>query len=198
MARISGVFVKNAKRRCSLETMLSFTEKYHKEVVPALKERFSLKNHLAVPRVTKVVVNMGVGRIFREEKALAEAKEVLRLVTGQEPATRKARKAIAIFKTRIGSPIGLQVTLRGKRMADFLDRLIHVALPRTRDFGGIPSTSVGERGDLTIGIREHIVFPETADIAVRQMYSLEVTVVTTAEKREEGMALLKTLGFPLR
>lgn len=178
--------------------MLSFLERYREEAIPVLKERFTLKNDSAVPRVTKVVVNMGVGRIFREEKALAEAKEVLRLITAQEPATRKARKAIAAFKTRIGSPVGLQVTLRGKRMADFLDRLIHVALPRTRDFAGIPSSSVGERGDLTLGIREHIVFPETADVAVRNMYGFAVTVATTAEKHEEGVVLLKALGFPLR
>lgn len=178
--------------------MLSFSEKYRTEVVPLLREHFALKNDLAVPRIAKVVANMGVGRIFREEKALAEAKEILRLATAQEPATRTARIAIAAFKTRIGSPVGLKVTLRGKRMADFLDRLIHIALPRTRDFGGIPSVSVGKRGDLTIGIREHIVFPETADVAVRQMYGLEVTVVTTAEKREEGLALFKALGFPIR
>jgi large subunit ribosomal protein L5 len=176
--------------------MLSFIEKYRKEAIPLLKSQFAFKNDLAVPRVAKIVVNMGVGRIFREEKALAEAKEVLRLVTAQEPATRKARIAIAAFKTRVGSPVGLMATLRGKRMADFLDRLIHIALPRTRDFGGIPSRSVGEKGDLTIGIREHIVFPETADVTVRQMYGLEVTVVTTAETREAGTALLKALGFP--
>lgn len=178
--------------------MLSFHDRYRKEVVLALKNQFSWQNPHQVPCVLKATVNMGVGRIFHDENLLKEAREVLRLVTGQEPATRKARTAIAGYKTRVGSPIGLAVTLRGKRLGDFLDRLAHVALARTRDFRGIPQESFDERGNLTLGIREHIVFPETAELAVRQMYGLAVTVATTARNRGEGVALLKALGFPIQ
>lgn len=178
--------------------MPPFKEKYHKEVIPALKERLGYVNSLAVPRVTKVVVAMGVGRIFRDDKLAKEAREVLRAVTGQEPAARKARVAIASFKTRVGSPVGLQVTLRRARMADFLDRLIHVALPRTRDFRGLSESAFDEKGNLTVGVKEHIVFPETAELPASHIYGFGVTVITNAHTREEGMALMKALGFPIQ
>lgn len=163
----------------------------------SFREKGSRKD-LAAPRLGKAVVSMGVGRIFRDEKAIKEAREVLRAVTGQEPATRKARTAIAGFKTRVGSPIGLIVTLRGKRMADFLDRLVHIALPRTRDFHGIEVRAFDGKGNLTIGIKEHIVFPETTELPAAALHGMGVTITTTARTREEGIALFKALGLPIR
>ncbi|MDZ4295884.1 MAG: 50S ribosomal protein L5 [Patescibacteria group bacterium] len=178
--------------------MLSFREKYIKEVVPALSREFSVPNVFMLPRVVKVTVNMGIGRIFKDDKLVDEAREILRRVTGQQPAVRTARTAIAGFKTRIGSPVGLKVTLRGKRMHDFLDRLIHVALARTRDFRGIALRAVDANGNLTIGIKEHIIFPETTEFATRQMYGMEVTVTTTGHDRVFRIAMLRAMGFPLQ
>ncbi len=162
-----------------------------------MQAKFGYKNVMAVPRIEKVVVNCGVGR-FREEKEREEIQKFLALITGQKPAPREARKAIASFKTRQGLVVGYQVTLRGKRMWDFLSRLINIALPRTRDFQGIPEKSFDPKGNLTIGIKEHIVFPEIIGEDYRFLFGLEVTVVTTAKKREEGIELLKLLGFPIR
>lgn len=172
-------------------------EKYKKEVVPAMMAKFGYKNVMAVPRIGKVVVNVGVGRI-RDEKQHEEIRKYIALITGQKPAPRPAKKAIASFKTRKGLIVGYQVTLRGKRMWDFLSRLINIALPRTRDFRGIDSKSFDPKGNLTIGIKEHIVFPEITGEDYRFLFGLEVTVVTTAKKREEGAELLKLLGFPIK
>lgn len=171
-------------------------EKYRKEVVPALRERFSLKNIMAVPRIEKVIVHTGVGKL-RDEKDHAEIKKFLALIAAQQPNGRIAKKAIAGFKTRKGLVIGYQVTLRGRRAYDFLSRLIAIALPRTRDFRGIPESACDERGNLTIGIKEHIVFPEMIGADYRLLFGMEVTVVTTAKMREQGVALLKMMGFPL-
>lgn len=177
--------------------MLTLQEKYKKEVVPALRARFGYKNVMAVPRVEKVVVNAGVGR-FREEKQQEEIQKYIMLITGQKAVRRGARQAIASFKTRRGLTVGYQITLRGKRMYDFLSRLINVALPRTRDFRGIEIKSFDPRGNLTIGIKEHIVFPEMIGEDYRFLFGFEVTVVTTAKKKEEGIELLKLMGFPIK
>ena len=171
--------------------------KYQKAVIPAMQRQFGYRHAMAVPRVRKVVVNAGVGRI-RDEKQQEAVRRALALITGQKPAPRPAKKAIAAFKTRRGLVVGYCITLRGGRMWDFLERLIAIALPRQRDFRGIPSTSFDRRGNLTIGFREHIVFPEMTGEEVPFIFGLEVTVVTTARKREEGMALLKMLGFPIK
>lgn len=162
-----------------------------------MRKAFGYTNALAVPRVTKVVVNAGVGRI-RDDKELAAARRALAFITGQQPAARPARQAIAAFKTRRGLTVGYQVTLRGRRMWDFLLRLVAVAIPRQRDFHGIASTSFDPRGNLTIGVREHIVFPEMIGEEAPLIFGLEVTVATSAKRREEGIALLKALGFPIK
>ena len=152
---------------------------------------------MAVPKVVKVVVGSGVGRL-REDKQLEEIKKYLSAITGQIPSGRLAKKAIASFKTRIGLLVGYQVTLRGKRMYDFLSRLINVALPRTRDFKGIEVKSFDSKGNLTLGIKEHIVFPEMIGEDYRFLFGFEVTMVTTARSREEGIELIKLMGIPLQ
>ncbi|TSD05020.1 MAG: large subunit ribosomal protein L5 [Parcubacteria group bacterium Greene0714_36] len=176
--------------------VMNLEEKYRKEVMPALRNEFALKNVMAIPRLEKAIVHTGVGKI-REDKDQQEIRKFLTLITGQKPAARVAKKAIAAFKTRRGLVIGYQVTLRGKRMYDFLSRLVTVALPRTRDFRGIPESACDGRGNLTIGVREHIVFPEMINEDYRLLFGMEVTVVTTAKRREHGIALLKMMGFPL-
>jgi large subunit ribosomal protein L5 len=176
---------------------LSLQEKYAKEVVPGMVQRFRYKNIMAVPRIKKVVVNAGVGKL-REEKERTEIQRALALITGQKSAPRPARQAIASFKTRQGLIVGYQVTLRGKRMYDFISRLINVALARTRDFQGIDASSFGTSGNLTIGIKEHIVFPEMIGEDYRFLFGLEVTVVTSAKSKEEGIDLLKLMGFPIK
>lgn len=170
---------------------------YQKKVVPLLEKEFNYTNRLAVPKILKVVVNTGVGRIS-DEKQREVVQKSLDVITGQHALPRRAKKAIAAFKTRIGQVIGYSVTLRGQRMYEFLDRLVGAALPRTRDFKGIPTSAFDAKGNLTIGIKEHIVFPEMIGEDVRFMFGLEVTVVTTAKSREEGRALLKGLGFPIQ
>lgn len=162
-----------------------------------MKEKFGYTNVMAIPRVAKVVVNCGVGR-FRDEKDRLEVFKFLTLITGQKPAPRPAKKAIASFKTRKGLIIGYQITLRGKRMYDFLTRLIAITLPRMRDFQGISAASIDPKGNLTIGIKENIVFPEMIGEDYRFLFGLEVTVVTTAHKKEEGAELLKLMGFPIK
>jgi len=172
-------------------------EKYKDKAVPAMMQKFGYLNAMAVPRITKVVVNCGVGR-FREEKDREEIQKFLTLITGQKPAWCPAKKAIASFKTRRGLVVGYKVTLRGKRMWDFISRLINVALPRTRDFKGLEISSFDSRGNLTIGIKEHIVFPEMVGEDYRFLFGLEITIVTTAKKKEEGVELLRLLGFPIK
>jgi len=172
-------------------------EKYKKEVIPAMRAKFGYKNVMAAPKIEKAVVNVGVGRL-RDEKEQQEVQKFLTLITGQKPSPRPAKQAIASFKTREGMIVGYQVTLRGKRMYDFLSRLINIALPRTRDFRGLDEKSFDQKGNLTVGIKEHIVFPEVIGEDYRFLFGLEVTVVTTARKREEGVELLRLMGFPLK
>jgi len=177
--------------------MITLQEKYIKETIPALRAKFGYKNIMAVPKIEKAVVNIGIGRI-REEKERSEIEKYLAMITGQKASARPAKQAIAAFKTRKGLVVGLQVTLRGKRMYDFLSRLVAIALPRTRDFRGIEEKSFDTKGNLTIGIREHIVFPEMIGEDYKMLFGMEVTVVTSARRREESIALLKLMGFPIR
>lgn len=177
--------------------MQSLQEKYKKEAIPALRAKFGYRNIMAVPKITKTVVNVGVGRM-RDEKDQQEVVKYLGLITGQKPFPRPAKKAIASFKTRKGLIVGHQITLRGKRMYDFLARMIHIALPRTRDFKGLGTEMFDARGNLTIGVKEHIVFPEVIGEDYRFLFGFEVTVVTTARKREEGIELLRLMGFPIK
>ena len=162
-----------------------------------MREKFGYKNVMAAPKLEKAVVNVGVGRI-REEKQHEAVRKALELITGQRPSPRPAKKAIAAFKARKGLVVGYRVTLRGWRMWDFLTRLITAAIPRQRDFRGILRTSFDAGGNLTIGFREHIVFPEMIGEDVPFIFGLEVTVVTSARKREEAIALLTLLGFPVQ
>jgi len=184
--------------------MLRLKEKYQKEVIPAMQEKFGYKNRMAVPKVEKVIVNTGFGRLAAEKTA-EEQKKIqeailndLALICGQRPILTLARKSISGFKIRQGMPVGAQVTLRGKRMSDFLERLIHIVLPRSRDFRGIEPRAIDREGNLTIGIREHIAFPEILPEKAKDIFGLEVTVVTNAKSREEGIELLRLLGFPIK
>jgi len=179
-------------------------EKYKKEVIPVMMEKFGYKSPMAVPRIKKVVVNTSFGRLVAgkstdEQKKISDfVVEDISLLSGQRAVKTKTKKAIASFKTREGMVIGTMVTLRGKKMNDFLEKLIHVVLPRTRDFKGIDSKSVDKSGNLTVAVKEHIAFPEILPEKAKNIFGLEVTVVTSAKKREEGLELLKLLGFPIK
>lgn len=181
----------------NFKIMMTLQEKYKSEVLPRMMAEFKYKNPMAVPKIEKVVVNVGVGRI-RDEKVHDTIQKSLALIVGQKMAPRPAKTAISAFKTRRGLIIGYSATLHGKRMYDFLERLIHVALPRTRDFQGIAEKSFDGKGNLTLGIKEHIVFPEMIGEDVRSIFGFEATVVTTARSRKEGLSLLKHLGFPIK
>ena len=162
----------------------------------ALKDRFGYTNRMQVPRLEKVVVSVGAGRYSKDKNRLEFIADRLAKITGQKPAPRGAKKSIASFKTRQGDIVGYQVTLRGDRMISFLDRLLRVALPRTRDFRGIPRKAVDVLGNLTVGVREHTIFPETADEELKDVFGMAITIVTTAGKRDESEAFFEHLGVP--
>jgi len=184
--------------------MIRLQDKYKREIVSIMKEKFGYKNSMSVPRIEKIAVNTGFGKTI-SGKSSDEQKKItdgilndLVLICGQKPVLTKAKKSIASFKLRKDSAIGARVTLRKKKMYDFLERLIHIALPRTRDFRGINPGSFDKKGNLTIGIREHIVFPEISPEKIKLNFGFEITVTTTAKKREEGLELLRLLGFPIK
>jgi large subunit ribosomal protein L5 len=172
-------------------------ERYQKEVVPALMQEFGYKNVMQVPRIEKVVINIGVGEALENAKALDHAVEDLRVITGQQPLITRAKKSIASFKLREGRAIGVKVTLRRERMWSLLDRLMNVALPRVRDFRGVPAKLDG-RGNYTIGLQEQLIFPEIQYDKIDKVRGMEITIVTTAKTDEEGRRLLKLLGMPFR
>ena len=163
----------------------------------SLKSHSGYKNAMQTPRLIKVVVSAGIGS-FKDKKKIDVVKDRLAKITGQKPALRGAKQSIAAFKVRQGDPVGAIVTLRGKQMNGFLDRLLNIALPRTKDFRGIPLTSIDEMGNLTLGIKEHTVFPETSDEDLKYVFGMAVTVVTTARTRKESESFLRHLGFPLK
>jgi large subunit ribosomal protein L5 len=173
-------------------------ERYQKELVPALKEELNLDNVMRVPRITKVVVNVGVGEAIDNAKALDAAVEDMTIITGQKPVVTIARVSIANFKLREGRAIGTKVTLRGDRMWDFLDRLMNVALPRVRDFRGISPDAFDGRGNYNLGLHEQLVFPEIDYDKIDKLRGLEVAIVTTAQTDDEGRLLLQMLGMPFR
>jgi len=173
-------------------------EYYEKEVVPQLMEEMGYKNPMQVPRLVKIVINMGIGEATQNIKVLDAAVEELAIIAGQRPIIRRAKRSIAAFKLKAGMPIGCKVTLRRERMYDFLDKLIHFALPRVRDFKGLSAKSFDGRGNYTIGIREHIIFPEINYDKIDKIKGMNITFVTTAKTDKEGKALLKKLGLPLR
>jgi len=173
-------------------------KKYQEEVVPALMKKFGYKNIMEVPKIEKIVVNMGVGEAVQNIKALENAMNDLALITGQKPSVRRAKRSEAGFKLRKGMPIGAKVTLRKDRMWDFLDRLISIALPRVRDFKGLSPKSFDGRGNYNFGLEEQTVFPEIDYDKVDKIRGMNITIVTTAETDEEAKALLELLGFPFR
>ena len=173
-------------------------EKYKKEVIPALQKEFSIKNVMAVPKIEKVVINTGVGKLVKDGKALEKVERDLAQLSGQKVVAKKAKKSIAGFKVREGMDIGYSVTLRGKRMYDFLDRFVSIALPSSKDFRGIDPKNVDKGGNLNVGVREHSIFPEVSYESLKDIISLQVTVVTTARDREKGIKLFKLMGFPIK
>jgi large subunit ribosomal protein L5 len=178
--------------------MARLLEYYRTVVVPQLMREFQYRNIWEVPRLHKIVINMGLGAAKENPKLIERAQEELAMISGQRPAIRKARKSIAGFKLREGMPIGIMVTLRGKRMWEFLDRLISIALPRVRDFRGLSPRSFDGRGNYNLGIREHIIFPEVRVEQIDRIKGMNITIVTTAKTDEEAFALLKALKMPFR
>ncbi|HEY3474014.1 MAG TPA: 50S ribosomal protein L5 [Anaerolineales bacterium] len=171
-------------------------EKYNNEVVPALRKAFDLKNIMQVPRITKVVVNIGLGEAMENPKAMEAAVSDLTIITGQKPVMTKARKSIANFKLREGRLIGTKVTLRGDRMWAFLDRLMSTALPRVRDFRGVSANAFDGRGNYTLGLRDQLIFPEIEYDKIDKLRGMEVTIVTTAKNDDQARVLLQMLGMP--
>jgi large subunit ribosomal protein L5 len=179
-------------------TELRLKKRYQDKILPALIQRFAYTNALQVPRLEKVVANIGIGESIANPKALDAATADLKKITGQQPVVLKSRKAIANFKLRAGLPIGIKVTMRGARMYQFVDKLISVGLPRIRDFRGISPTGFDGHGNYTLGLREQLVFPEIEYDKIDKLRGLEVTFVTTARTDDEARALLTELGFPFR
>jgi large subunit ribosomal protein L5 len=172
--------------------------KYQKDVVPALQKEFGYKNVMAVPRIQKVVVNMGLGEATANAKIIDTGADELARITGQKPVTRRAKKSIAAFKVRKGMPVGTMVTLRGERMWEFLDRLMTIALPRVRDFKGVSPRGFDGRGNYTLGLRDQLLFPEIDYMKVDKARGMNVSVVTTAKTDEEARKLLQFIGMPFR
>ena len=173
-------------------------ERYQKEAIPALKTAFNYRNIMEVPRIEKIVVNIGLGEAMDDSKALEAALTDLTTITGQKPIQTKSRKDIANFKLRAGRIIGSKVTLRGDRMWAFLDRLVNIALPRVRDFRGVSPNSFDGRGNYTLGLRDQLIFPEIEYDKIDKLRGMEITIVTTAKNDEHSRALLKFLGMPFR
>ena len=178
--------------------MIDIKEQYKKEVAPALKKQFGYKNELEIPRLHKVVVNMGLGEATANAKAIESGVKELVAITGQKPVVNRARKSIATFKIRQGMPVGASVTLRGHRMYNFLAKLIHIALPRIRDFRGLSAKSFDGRGNYSLGIREQLIFPEINYEQIDAIRGFDIAIVTTARTDPEAQALLAALGMPFR
>lgn len=177
---------------------MKLKERYYKEIVPALKKQFGYKNDLQVPRLEKVVVNMGIGESTGNAKAIEGGVKDLIAIVGQKPVVNRARKSIATFKVREGQPVGASVTLRGARMYDFLSKLINIALPRIRDFRGVSPKSFDGRGNFSLGVKEQLIFPEINYEQVDMVRGMDIAIVTTAKTDQEGRALLSELGVPFK
>jgi large subunit ribosomal protein L5 len=171
-------------------------ELYQTQVRKKLQDEFQIKNVMAIPKVDKIVLNMGIGEAVQNMKVLDNAVEELGIIAGQKPVITRAKKSIANFKLRAGVPIGTMVTLRGEKMYEFLDRLINIALPRVRDFRGVPTRAFDGRGNYTLGIRDHLIFPEIDYSKVDKSKGMNITIVTTAENDEQARTLLRELGMP--
>ena len=173
-------------------------ERYTKEVAPAIAKEFGITNPMAIPRLNKIVINMGLGEAVANAKIVDTAAEELRSVSGQKPVTTRAKKSIASFKLRQGMPIGSMVTLRGDRMYEFFDRLVSIALPRVRDFRGVSPKAFDGRGNYTLGVRDQLIFPEIDFNKVDKTRGMNISIVTTARNDEQARALLRALGMPFR
>lgn len=189
---------KKVKSQTAAETKMSLLLKRYREQLPALKQRMGYKHDLEVPRLVKVVVNICLSEAVKDPKILDKAEADLKAITGQKPVRTLAKKSIANFKLRQGVPLGVMVTLRKKRMYEFLDRLINVALPRVRDFRGLSEKAFDLSGNYTLGLREQIIFPEIKYESIDKIRGLNIAIVSTAKTREEGVELLSLLGFPFR
>ncbi|WP_018924660.1 50S ribosomal protein L5 [Salsuginibacillus kocurii] len=178
--------------------MNAMKERYKNEIVSQLHDKFNYSSVMAVPKIEKVVINMGVGDAVQNPKALDKAVEELSAITGQKPLITKAKKSIAGFKLREGNPIGAKVTLRGERMYDFLEKLIHVSLPRVRDFRGVSNKAFDGRGNFTLGVKEQLIFPEVEYDKVDKVRGMDIVIVTTADSDEEARELLTQIGMPFQ
>src|ERR1700676_5270147 len=187
-----------AGRPATLTEKSPLHQKYERDVIPAFTKDFNYQNHMQVPRVAKVTVNVGVGEAIANAKALDATVRDVSIITGQKPVVKKAKKSIAQFKLREGQQVGVMVTLRGERMWEFLERLMNAARPRTRDFRGVPSRSFGGRGNFTLGLREQLIFPEINYDQVDKARGLEVSIITTAPSDREARRLLELLGMPFQ
>lgn len=176
--------------------MSQLKERYRKEIVPRLMELYKYHNVMQVPRLSKVVLNIGLGEAVRDAKALEAAEGDLTTISGQHPVITRAKKSIASFRLRAGMPIGMKVTLRGERMYDFFEKLVNAALPRIREFGGVSPDGFDGRGNYTLGVKEQIIFPEVDYDKIDKARGLEVSIITTANTNEEGKHLLEALGMP--
>lgn len=186
------------RNRLIFTTIMNLQEKYKKEILKKLKEEFGYKNNLEVPRLVKAVVNVGVGRQAKDSAFIENVKSSLERIAGQRPVLTRAKKAISSFKTKKGMIIGAAVTLRGKRMYDFIEKLVNITFPRVRDFRGLNEKQVDRNGNLTVGFREHLAFPEIRADEVDAIHGLEVSIATTAKKKEEGLELFRLIGFPFK
>ena len=178
--------------------MANLKEKYNNELRPALKEELGIDNIMAVPKLTKVVINMGVGEAANDKKHLESALENLTVIAGQKPVVTKARQSVASFKIREGWPLGCKVTLRGNKMYEFLMKLLHLALPRVRDFRGISRKAFDKRGNYNLGIQDHLIFPEIDTTNTSRSKGLNITIVTTAQNDDGALILMEKLGFPFK
>lgn len=178
--------------------MASLQELYQKTIVPALKKDLGVKNNMAVPRIVKVVVASGVGKIGKDSKMVEVVEKTLTRITGQKPLSTVARASISNFKLREGQVVGYKVTLRGARMYDFLQKLVNITFPRVRDFRGLSTKTVDQQGNMSIGFKEHLSFPEVRSDEVDQIHGLEITIHTSAGTKERGLALLRAIGMPFQ
>ena len=197
-AAVDDASGKPARPKANNRATARMRDKYVKEVLPALMKEFSLENPMAAPKLEKIVVNMGVGDATQNAKLIDPAATEVGQITGQKPVVTKARKSIAAFKVREGMPIGVMVTLRGDRMYEFFDRLVNVALPRVRDFRGVPTKSFDGRGNFTLGVRDQLIFPEIDYAKVEKLKGMNITIVTSAANDDQARALLKHMGMPFR
>jgi large subunit ribosomal protein L5 len=189
---------KPARPKATNRQTARMRDRYYKDVLPALMKEFELDNPMAAPKLEKIIVNMGVGEATQNAKLIDPAAGEVGQITGQKPVITRARKSIAAFKVREGMPIGVMVTLRGDRMYEFFDRLVNVALPRVRDFRGVPTKSFDGRGNFTLGVRDQLIFPEIDYAKVEKMKGMNITIVTSAGTDDQARALLKHMGMPFR